>query len=218
MYSLSSCFSFGKSFVSSAPRHGAAFDHRSGTCRRRRCPTAARRCSSEPGACSTHGGISQPVPTFRRYAFDRSRMPLSPLFQLSRQSTTCCLRRARLQAHERVREVVADVVELRREVVRLGLAFLADELGLLGVLVHVVRDRPHVVEELRVDRPLLVLLPDVVADDLRPEFGHGVAQQELVLAGDDVAQPFVGLRLSLAASVVEANQRSSMPPRCVPRA
>ena len=72
---------------------------------------------------------------------------------------------AGFEAEEGVGEVVADVVVLRREVVALGLAFLADQLGLLGALVHVVRDRPHVVEELRVHRPAAVLLPDRLADD-----------------------------------------------------
>ena len=53
-------------------------------------------------------------------------------------------------------------------------------------------DRPHVVEELGVDGPLLVLRPDVLADDLRAQFRDDVAQQELLLAGDAVAQPLVG--------------------------
>ena len=44
---------------------------------------------SDPGACKMHGGMSQPVPGFNRYARDRSRMPLSPLFQFSRQRRTC---------------------------------------------------------------------------------------------------------------------------------
>ena len=57
------------------------------------------------------------------------------------------LGRARLEAHEGVGEIVADVVVLRREVIALGLAFLADEFGLRGRLVHVMRNRPHVVEE-----------------------------------------------------------------------
>ncbi len=70
------------------------------------------------------------------------------------------LGRARFQAHERVGEVVADVVVLRREIVGLGLALLPDKGGLFGILVHVVRDGPHVVEELGIDGPLLVLAPD----------------------------------------------------------
>ncbi len=37
-------------------------------------------------------------------------MPLSPLLQSSRHLRTWCLRRARLQAHERVGEIVVDVV------------------------------------------------------------------------------------------------------------
>ena len=57
------------------------------------------------------------------------------------------LGRAGLEAHEGVREIVADVVVLRRKIITLRLAFLPDQLRLLGVLVHVVRDGPHVVEE-----------------------------------------------------------------------
>ena len=75
---------------------------------------------------------------------------------------------AGFEAHEGVGEIVADVVVLRREVVRLGLALLADQLRLCRALVHVVRNRPHVVEELRVDRPLLVFLPDRLADERAP--------------------------------------------------
>ena len=104
------------------------------------------------------------------------------------------LGRARLQAHERVVEVVLGGVELRREVVALGLALLAGQRGVLGLLVHVVRDGAHVVEELRVDRPALVLLPDRLADDPRPGLGHGVAQQEPLALEDAVAQALVRRR------------------------
>ena len=77
------------------------------------------------------------------------------------------LGRARLQAEEGVGEVVADGVELRREIVRLRLTLLTDQRRLLVALVHVVRDRPQVVEELAVDRPALVLVPDRRADQRR---------------------------------------------------
>ena len=88
------------------------------------------------------------------------------------------LGRAGLEAHEGVGEIVADVVVLRREVIGLRLAFLADELRLLGALVHVMRNRPHVVEELRVDRPLAVLLPDRLADERRAAVGDRLPQRE----------------------------------------
>ena len=53
------------------------------------------------------------------------------------------------------------------------------------------RDRAHVVEELGIDRPLLVLAPDRVADDLRAEFRDGVGKRESLIAVDDVTQAFV---------------------------
>ena len=102
------------------------------------------------------------------------------------------LGRAGLEAHERVREIVADVVVLGREVVGLRLAFETEQLGLLGVLVHVVRDRTHVVEELGVDGPLLVLAPDLGTDERGAAFLDGLLQREAGVADDDVGQAFVG--------------------------
>ena len=127
------------------------------------------------------------------------------------------LRRAGFEAEEGVGEIVADGVELRWKVIRLRFALLPDLGRLRVVLVHVVRDRPQVVEELAVDRPALVLLPDGLADQRCPFELDGVLEREDALAAvDDVAQPLVSSRFSLAAGVVEANQRSSMPPRWAP--
>ena len=64
-----------------------------------------------------------------------------------------------LEAHERVREVVVDLVVLRRKVVGLGLAAAADPLGVLVALVHVMRNRPQVVEELAEQVPAALALP-----------------------------------------------------------
>src|SRR5437763_12358615 len=47
--------------------------------------------TSEPGACRTHGGTSQPVPGCKRYALLRFRMPLSPSFQRFKQRTMSSL-------------------------------------------------------------------------------------------------------------------------------
>ena len=101
------------------------------------------------------------------------------------------LRGARLEAHEGVREVITHIVVLRREVITLRLAFLPDQLGLFGVLVHVMRDGAHVVEEFRVNRPLAVFFPDAFANDVRPALGHRLAQSEPVAAVHHVAQPLI---------------------------
>ena len=45
-------------------------------------------------------------------------------------------------------KVVFDLVVLRRKVIRLGFALAADQLRLRVGLMHVMRNRPHVVEEL----------------------------------------------------------------------
>ena len=101
------------------------------------------------------------------------------------------LRGPRFEAHEGVGEVVVAVVVLRREVVALRLPFVADELGVIERLVHVMGDRPHVVEELRVHRPLLVAVPDPLADELRLPLGDGVPQQETLPLVDTPRQPLV---------------------------
>ena len=118
-------------------------------------------------------------------------MPFSPLSQFSRHLRHLVLGRAGLQAHEGVAEVVIDVVVLRREVVALGLAFLADELGVGRALVHVVRDRPHVVEEFGIDGPAVVFLVHRFADQARAGFGDGVAEQEVLAFEGAEGEPFV---------------------------
>ena len=82
------------------------------------------------------------------------------------------LRGAGFEAHEGVGEIISDIVVLRRKVVALGLAFLPDQLGLFGILMHVVRNGAHIIEELRVHRPLAVFIPDTFADDVRAAFGY----------------------------------------------
>ncbi len=99
---------------------------------------------------------------------------------------------AGFQAEEGVREVVTDGVELGWKVIRLRLTLLSDFRSLLVVLVHVVGDRPQVVEELAVDRPPRVTVPDRLADQLRALQRHRLLERKRPLAVDDgVAEPFV---------------------------
>ena len=56
---------------------------------------------------------------------------------------------------------------------------------------HMVRDRPHVVEELRIDRPLAVLLEHRLADEPRASLVDRVLQQELLAFERCEAQPLV---------------------------
>ena len=66
-------------------------------------------------------------------------------------------RGAGVEAHEGVGKIVVLEVVLRREIVGLGLALLADARGELVVLVHVVRNRAEIVEELAEQVPAAVL-------------------------------------------------------------
>ena len=92
-----------------------------------------------------------------------------PLVPALEAAVNVGLGRAGLEPEERVGEVVAGPVELGREIIALGLALAAQLGGLLLVLVHVVRDRPQVVEELAVNRPALVGVPHAAADHLGAE-------------------------------------------------
>ena len=106
---------------------------------------------------------------------------------------------AGLETHEGIGEIIADIVVLGREVIAFGFALLPDESGLLGILVHVVGDRSHVIEELGIDRPLAVFVPDARANEVCPAFGDRVAQGEALLA-----YYYVGKSLIMDAALVGA--------------
>ncbi len=117
--------------------------------------------TSEPGACK-HAGGNQPAGAgLEAIGLGMIQDAVVALVPALEAAVDVGLGRPRLQAEEGVREVVAGPVELGREVVALGLPFAAELGGLFLVLVHVVRDRPEVVEKLAVDRPALVGIPEV---------------------------------------------------------
>jgi hypothetical protein len=80
---------------------------------------------------------------------------------------------------------------LGREIIGLRFAFLADEFRLFGALMHVMRDGPHVIEELRVDRPPPILAPHPAPDQGRAAIGHGLLQRESLLVDHAVTEAFV---------------------------
>ena len=82
-------------------------------------------------------------------------VPLAPVLEAAPHLVSC---RARLEPHERERKGVFDLVVLRREVVRLGLALLIDELRKRITLVQVMGNRSHVVEELAEQVPSTFVL------------------------------------------------------------
>ena len=118
-------------------------------------------------------------------------MPVVALIPVFQALANVRLGRTRLQPHERVGEVVVAIVVLRAKVVALGLAFLPDEGRILGRLMEVVRDRAHVVKELGIDGPPLVLVPQRRSDDSTGSLGDRILQQELLAVMDDEALPFM---------------------------
>ena len=99
--------------------------------------------------------------------------------------------RARFEPHERISKVVVDVVQLWREIITFRLPFLADQRRVFETLVHVVRNRPHVVKELGIDRPAVVLVENRFADDVAAAFGDSILQQKLLPFEQTEAEPFV---------------------------
>ena len=57
---------------------------------------------------------------------------------------------------------------------------------------HVVRDRPRVVEELRVNRPFLVFRPDGLADEEASALLYRPPKREAVLDHNNVAESLIG--------------------------
>ena len=62
-----------------------------------------------------------------------------------------------------MRKIAVGCVLLRRKIIAFRFALTPDELGLLVALVQVMHDGAHIVEELAVDGPAMVLLPDRLA-------------------------------------------------------
>ena len=91
-------------------------------------------------------------------------MPLSPCAPVLEAAPDVVLRRAGLETHERVGKVVVELVVLRRKVVGLRLALPSNELRVRVALMHVMRNRTHVVEELTEDVPPSLLLHDLGAE------------------------------------------------------
>jgi len=92
-------------------------------------------------------------------------------------------------------EVVLNLVVLRREVVGFGLAFLAHQRRELLRLVHVVRNRSHVIEELAQQIPSAFTLHDVGSEQGIASDFHRLLEEELfALIRVDVAQPLIGKR------------------------
>src|SRR5690606_2025616 len=102
------------------------------------------------------------------------------------------------QSDKGVRKIPTVVVQLRREVVRLRFALLAYQRGLLIIVVHVVRQRSHVVKKFRIHGPALVFVPQPRADQLPFQLVNSVFEQKLdflsILFIHDRAQAFVFAR------------------------
>src|SRR5271165_5127939 len=81
------------------------------------------------------------------------------------------------KAHERVREKVPGPVELRGEIIAFRLPLAAKQGRLLLILVHVMWYRSEIIEELAINRPALVSVPQVAADDVGPEDLDRLAQR-----------------------------------------
>ena len=126
-----------------------------------------------------HARWNQPASArLESVGFRQIQQPIFALVPAVKTVNDILLGGAWFQPHECIWKIVPDRVHLGWEVVALGLSFLADFCRLFRVLVHVMRDRAHVVEELRIHRPFFERIPDVVTDDFALQLGHGIAQQE----------------------------------------
>jgi len=111
---------------------------------------------------------------------------------------------AGLKTHIGVREIVAGEVVLRREVVGLRLALCDRRASHALHLVHVVRDRAHIVEELAQDIEATLRGHHVSREKLIAEFPRRVLEKSALAVEIDVAQPFIPRR---ARAVVGGGRR-----------
>ena len=129
------------------PRHLAAFDK--ALVHAKHITAPLRFVGAETTRRVQHAGRNQPAGAgLEAVGFGEIEDTIVALVPILEALAHLCLGGAGLEAHESVREVVANVVVLRREIVALRFAFLLHQFGLFGVLVHVMRDGAHVVEEL----------------------------------------------------------------------
>src|SRR5882672_7174054 len=70
-----------------------------------------------------------------------------------------------LETHESIRKIVVLEIILRREIVRFGLAALANQFGVLLGLMHVMGDGSEVVEKLAEHVPAATLAHDIGAEE-----------------------------------------------------
>ena len=99
---------------------------------------------------------------------------------------------ARLESHEGVGKVIVDLVVLRRKVIRFGLALLPDQRREVVALVHVMRNRAEIVEELAQQIPAAFALHHRRANQEISGFVDKRFQQNaFAIAGAHVAQPLV---------------------------
>src|SRR5439155_24121780 len=118
-----------------------------------------------------------------------------------------CPGRAGLKTEKCVRKIVTKVIELGWEVVRLRLALLAHQRGLGVVLVHVVRDRAQIIEELAVHRPAAEAVPQGTADQPWTFLHYRVGEGErLFITMHDPAKAFIG-----HASLISGRRRGREP-------
>ena len=157
--------------------------------------------TSEPGACRIPASICQPVPGFSRRP-SRDRECRCRPRSSAPGTDELCPSSCPVKTHERVREIVALEIQLRRKVVRFGFAIPADLFREFVALVHVVRNGSEIVEELAQQIESAILAHDVGAEEVIAGDVDRLLQQDPLTLVIDVAQalifasarPVVGLR------------------------
>ena len=84
-----------------------------------------------------------------------------------------------VQTEECVGKIPAMVVELRREVIGLGLTHLSHQCGMLVPMMDVVGEGALIVEELGKHGPLAIAVPEPLTYEIALEFINGIPEQDL---------------------------------------
>ena len=140
-----------------------------------------------------NSGIDLPAGTWLEPVRAREKqdavVSLAPVFEAAPHVG---LRRTGLEAHERERKRIFNLVVLRRKVIRFGLALLSDQSREGVVLMEMMGNRPHVVEELAEQVPSAFALHRRVAEQQIAGFVDERLQEDApAVCRPDVTQALV---------------------------
>ena len=177
----------------------AALPPSTGTSPAHRCPTAARTSAAIPAHAESAEEPASRCPASAGTPSSNPEFRYRPCPSCSRHSRMRFTRATWFKSEVCMRKIAECCIQLRRKIVALRLAFATNQSRLLFTLMKVMHDRTGVVEELAVDRPAMIFLPDRLAHHPGPFGLNRFFQREpvcLLRQRSSILHPACGCRSS----------------------